>query len=268
MKVFISADIEGTAGVVSWPETELGEKGYAYCADEMTEEVAAACRGAITAGSRDILVKDAHDFARNINPEKLPEDVKIMRGWTRGPASMMAGLDRSYDAAAMVGYHSAGATNGNPLAHTMNTKNELVTLNGQVMSEFMMNAYTAAYFGVPVVFVSGDRMLCESAAKLIPAITCVPVSEGIGDASVSIHPAVARRKIEDRMEKALSEDRSKCLLRLPEKFEISVRFHDHSRAYRGSFFPGAKADGMKGVAFEAKDYFDVLTFFMFVLSDA
>ena len=268
MKVFISADIEGTAGAASWPETKAGDRLYPYFADEMTEETAAACRGAIAAGSREILVKDAHDSARNINPRKLPEEVKIMRGWTGSPASMMAGLDKSFSASAMIGCHSAVATNGSPLAHTMNTKNDLVTLNGRIASEFLINAYTSAYFGVPVVLVSGDKMLCEDAAQLIPAITTVPVSEGVGNASISLHPAVAQRKIEEKMKQALSGDVSRCLPALPEKFEAFIRFHEHARAYRGSFYPGAKMDGMNGVRFAAKDYFDMLTFFLFVLSDS
>lgn len=267
MKVFISGDIEGTAGIVSWPETNMENKFYPHFADEMTEEVKSACEGAIAAGATDILVKDAHDFARNINPEKLPEIVRIMRGWTRGPASMMAGVEGGFDAAACIGYHSSCATNGNPLAHTMNTQNEIVTLNGKTMSEFMMNAYTAAYYKVPVVFVSGDKMLCEAAKELIPAITAVPVSKGIGNASISVHPNVAHREIREGMARALRADVSQCLLKLPEKFEAVIRFHDHSRAYHGSFYPGARADGMKTVVYEADDYFDVLRFFLFVLSD-
>lgn len=265
MKLFISADIEGTAGVVSWPETEMDGKYYSYFANEMTEEVRCACEGAISAGAGEILVKDAHDFARNINPAKLPETVKIMRGWTRGPASMMGGLDETFGAAAMVGYHSACATNGNPLAHTMNTQNEIVTLNGETMSEFMMNAYTAAWYHVPVVFVSGDKYLCESAQKLIPSIVAVPVSEGVGNASISLQPMAAQKAIQAGMREALRGDASRCLLKMPEKFEASIRFHEHYRAYRASFYPGAQSDGMKGVTFEAKNYFDILRFFMFVL---
>lgn len=265
MKVFISADLEGTAGVVSWPETEMSNAFYPYFANEMTEEVRSACEGALSMGADEILVKDAHDYARNINPLKLPETVKIMRGWTRGPESMMAGIDTTFDAAAMVGYHTACATNGNPLAHTMNTNNEVVTLNGQIMSEFMMNAYTAAWYKVPVAFVSGDKMLCESAKQLIPAITAVPVSEGTGDAAVSLHPLAAQRAIQAGMERALQGDVAECLLKLPEKFVAEIRFHEHYRAYHASFYPGAKADGMKTVTFEAADYYDILRFFMFVL---
>ena len=265
MKLFISADIEGTAGIVSWPETEMSDKYYTYFAEEMTEEVCAACEGAASAGAGEILIKDAHDYARNINPAKLPETVKIMRGWTGGPTSMMSGLDSTFGAAAMIGYHSACATNGNPLAHTMNTHNESITLNGKIMSEFMMNAYTAAWYHVPVIFVSGDKMLCESAQELIPAITAVPVSEGVGNASVSLHPRAAQKAIREGLVRALRGDISRCLLKLPERFEVSVRFHEHSRAYHASFYPGAKADGMKTVTFGADDYFDILRFFMFTL---
>jgi len=265
MKLFISADIEGTAGIVSWPETDPESKYHEYFANEMTEEVRCACEGAITAGAHEILVKDAHDAARNINPAKLPEMVKIMRGWTRGPASMMGGLDTGFDAAAMVGYHSACSTNGNPLSHTMNTQNESILLNGKIMSEFMMNAYTAAYYKVPVIFVSGDKMLCENAKELIPKITTVAVSEGLGNASISIHPTVAQKTIKEGIYRALKVDASECLLELPKRFETTVQFHEHFKAYRASFYPGAKADGMKKVVFAADDYFDVLRFFMFIL---
>lgn len=265
MKLFISADIEGTAGIVAWPETDPDSSFHAHFAHEMTLEVKNACEGAIESGADDILVKDAHDTARNIDMNLLPESVRIMRGWTRGPYSMMGGLDNSFDAAVMVGYHSSCATNGNPLSHTMNTRNEIITLNGETMSEFMMNAYTAAYLKVPVPFVSGDKMLCESAQKLIPAITAVPVSEGHGNASISIHPAAAQKAIKAGIKKALSGDISKCLLKIPEKFKVAVRFREHFMAYRASFYPGAKPDGMKGVIFHADDYLDVLKFFMFVL---
>ncbi|MVB12373.1 D-aminopeptidase [Caprobacter fermentans] len=265
MKLYLSADIEGTAGVVKWSETEPEDQYYPYFANEMTQEVRCACEGAMEAGVNEILVKDAHHTATNINPEKLPEIVKIMRGWTRGPQEMMAGVDGGFDAAAMVGYHSASGTNGNPLAHTMNTQNESVTLNGRLASEFMINAYTAAYYKVPVVFVSGDRSLCESAKKLIPSITAVPVSEGIGNASVSLHPAAAQGAIRKGMLQAMQGDLSECLLKLPESFEVSILFHVHDKAYYASYYPGARSDGLKTVTFHASDYFEVLRFLLFVL---
>ena len=96
MKIFISSDIEGTAGIVDWKETELSERVGDYFREQMSREVAAACRGALAGGADDVLVKDAHDYARNIDPTVLPEEVKILRGWTRDPYIMMAGIDKSF----------------------------------------------------------------------------------------------------------------------------------------------------------------------------
>ncbi len=265
MKLFISADLEGTAGVCCWPETDPDNKAYPYFASEMTEEVRSACVGAVDSGVTDILVKDAHDSARNIRPDRLPEAARIMRGWTRGPQCMMDGLDESFGAAAMIGYHTSAATNGNPLAHTMDTKNDHISLNGALMSEFMMNAYTAARRGVPVVLVSGDAMLCETARALVPSITAVAVSEGLGNASISLQPAVAQRKIYEGIKKALSLDVSKCLIALPDRFELVIRFHEHFKAYKASFYPGAEAKGMKEVVYRANDWVDVLKFMLFTL---
>ena len=81
MKLYLSADIEGTAGITLWDETEYGHPRYAYFSDQMTREVRAACEGAANAGFDDILVKDAHDSACNLQPRMLPEDVRLFRGW-------------------------------------------------------------------------------------------------------------------------------------------------------------------------------------------
>ena len=91
MKIYLSADMEGTAGIIDWNETTAGHPQYAYFQQQMTREVAAACEGAIAAGATEILVKDAHDSARNIIPDQLPEQTRLFRGWDSTPAMMMAG---------------------------------------------------------------------------------------------------------------------------------------------------------------------------------
>ncbi len=265
MKLFISSDIEGTAGICTWDETEPGSKLYEYFSAQMTREVRGACRGAQEAGVQEIVVKDAHDTARNIIPEELPEGVRILRGWTGGPASMMAGLDASFGAAAMTGYHSGCAVNGNPLSHTMNLQNEYIKINGELASEFRINAYYAGYLGVPVVFVSGDKALCESARAICPNITAVAVSEGMGGASLSLQPAEAVKRIRAGMAEALRKDVSQCRVVLPASFQVEVRYREHKAALRNSFYPGAKAVDDKTVVFSSGDYMDVLKFFMFCL---
>ena len=265
MKIFISADIEGTTGIVNWEETDLEKNASVYFRQQMTREVKAACDGALEFGADEILVKDAHDSARNIDPSKLPEKAKIFRGWARNPLIMMAGLDKSFDGVIFTGYHSAAGTNGNPLAHTMNTQNEYVRINGEFASEFIINSYTAAYFGVPVLFLSGDKQLCETAEKLNKHIKTVAVSEGIGNGSISINPDVAVAKIKNEIAQIKGDELSKYIIKLPQGFKIEIFFKEHYLAYKGSFYPGVTQTGPKTIEYEANDYMDVLKFLFFVL---
>ena len=182
-KLFISADIEGTAGIVNWDETERSvPHDYDYFANQMTREVAAACEGAHDAGVEEIVVKDAHDSARNLNPAKLPEYARVYRGWARHPYSMMFGLDETFDGVVFTGYHSAAQMPGNPLSHTMNTQNNFVKVNGMLAPELMLNSLVASSLGVPVYCVCGDRGLCEWMNEINPNIATVPINEGTGAA--------------------------------------------------------------------------------------
>jgi D-amino peptidase len=54
----------------------------------MTKEVTATCEGAIEAGAKEIMVKDAHASARNIIATELPEALKLIRGWSEHPYMM------------------------------------------------------------------------------------------------------------------------------------------------------------------------------------
>lgn len=265
MKIFLSADIEGTTGIAAWDETEIGKAKYPAFAQQMTREVAAACRGAGDAGAELVVVKDAHDTGRNLDPAQLPEFVKIFRGWSRDPLVMMAGLDQSYDGAMFTGYHCAAGTNGNPLAHTMNLHILSVEINGEISSEWLINAYTAAYFGVPVRFLSGDAEVCDQAKRLHPAIVTVPTNMGTGYGSLSVHPDVAVRCIYEGAQEAAKAKAKSMLMKLPDEFHVKVSYREHHLARRASFYPGARLCGARSVEFLSADYMEVLRFFMFVL---
>jgi len=269
MKVFLSADIEGTCGITHWAETERSTPmDYKPYQQQMTREVNAACLGALAGGAEEVLVKDAHDSARNIDTTQLPKATRILRGWTGTPLSMMAGIDsEEFGAVLFTGYHAWASCPGNPLSHTMNLGNEWVTLNGVKCSEFLINSYTAGYYGVPVCFLSGDADLCAFAKELIPAITTVPVNQGIGGAVVSLNPNVAVEQIQAAA-KAAVKKAGKCAVPMPKHFESTVRFREHKAALSKSFYPGATfADG-KEVSFVTDDWYEMLRFYHFVLSDA
>ena len=264
MKVFISSDIEGTCGICDWSEAADEVKDPYFCR-QMTREAGAAAKGAIDAGACEVLIKDAHSTARNIDPAGLPEKTKLLRGWTGDIYCMMSGIDSGkFDAAMMTGYHSPARGTGNPLSHTMHRSVESMKINGELCSEFMLNAYTAGYFGVPVCFVSGDKVLCEMAKELIPEIKTAAVLDGIGGATVSLHPDEAVRLIEAQSKAALSEEHyKKCLVTMPPLFEIQVSYQSHIAAYRNSFYPGAIQVGGTKLRYKSTNYIDVLRFVHF-----
>lgn len=264
MKVYISADIEGVTGVTHWDETELYHDAHEAAAAQMTREVVAACRGAIAAGATEIVVKDAHDSARNIIAEQLPEEATLIRGWTNSPESMMAGIDETFDAVIYIGYHSGANYSGNPLSHTMNTQNNYVKINGKDAAEFDMNTYVAAHFGVPAVFLSGDAALCEHAKELVPAIETVGVKSGIGNATFNMNGAKACRLIEEGVQAGLKKI-ADCKIQEPESYEVEISFKECIQAYRGSFYPGVERLDARTVRYTAKDAYEMMRTRMFIL---
>jgi D-amino peptidase len=264
MKIYISADIEGITGITHWNEADKTKPDYADFQKQMTAEVAAACRGALKAGATEIYVKDAHDTGRNINPGELPQEVKIIRAWSGHPFCMVQELDNTFAAAIMIGYHSRAGSSSNPLAHTLTGSLAFIDLNGEYLAEFHINALAAASVGVPVVFVSGDEGLAEDAKKLIPGITTVAVNKGVGASTISIHPQLAVKLIEDGVTAALSKAFINCKPVLPDKFHLKIGFKDQKNAYKISYYPGVKLLEPHLVGYECDNYMDVLRLFMFI----
>jgi len=265
MKIYISADIEGVTGVTHIHDATKSEADYREFQEQMTAEVLAACTGALKAGATEIYIKDAHDTGRSIIARKLPEQVKLIREWSKHPFSMMQELDESFDAVIMIGYHSGAASQTSPLSHTLTDNFSSIKINTKPASEFLINAYTAGLVGVPVVFVSGDKGICKEAQSFQERIWTVSVQEGIGTSTVSIHPQVAIKKIEEGVEAALLKDTSPLKIKLPPVFKVKIEFRHHVSAYKASFYPGVTRLANKTIQFETKDYFEVLRTLMFII---
>lgn len=266
MKLFISADIEGTAGINAWDETEYGTQRYAYFQEQMTREVSAACEAADALGYG-VTVKDAHDSAKNIIPDKLHPSAYLIRGWAKDLNCMMSGIDSDkFDAVAFTGYHSAAMSEGNSLSHTMTTAAHWVKINGRFASEFVINSYIAAMYGIPVVFVSGDEALCQTAKELVDGIVAVPTKRAIGSATVSAHPEKVCKEIKRGMEEALRSDyKESCKVKLPSHFLVEIAYRDLNTAASNSLYPGVHRIDGKTVLFESDNYTEVLRMMHFIL---
>lgn len=265
MKVYISTDIEGVAGISSWDEANSSKAEWGLVREQMTREVAAACDGAIESGATQILIKDAHATGRNLFLDLLPRPARVIRGWSGHPLMMVQELDGTFDALMMVGYHSRAGSGGNPLAHTYSSSQiALIEVNGSPVAEFHLNAWAAAMLGVPVVLVSGDEALCEEVRAFHPPIRTVATMRGVGASAIAVHPDTAVERIRAGARDAMKGDLATCGVPLPDLFELKLRYRDAAKAYRASFYPGVRPIDDVTIGLEADDWFEVLRALQFI----
>lgn len=208
MKVYISVDVEGVAGISDWEQCVPGGEDYALGRALTLGEVNAAIQGARSAGATKILVNDAHSAMRNLAPDAIDGRAAYLSGRFK-PRYMMEGLDASYHACVFLGYHAAMATPG-VLSHTYNPKAVAeVRLGGAggvptPTGEAGLNALVAQHYRVPVVAITGDQYVGPEAEPFCPGIVHVQVKESVSRyAARHLHPEAARERIRDGVHRAL-----------------------------------------------------------------
>jgi D-amino peptidase len=208
MKVYISVDMEGVAGVVT-PD-QLGPTGFEYerARKFMTSEALAAVQGAREAGAGEFVVSDSHGNGENLLIDEFPTDVRIVRAWPRH-GGMMAGLDSSFAAAIFVGYH-ASTTNPNGVrAHTFSSAHYArVGLNGNSVTEGEFNAAYAGAKGVPVIFASGDDVAVAELKSRLGNIETVETKKALSFHSAeSVTPQASFDRIYHGVQRAVTRIR-------------------------------------------------------------
>jgi len=204
VKIFLSSDMEGTAGVVDWAQCRPGQPEYEHYRGLLQAEVNAAIEGARAAGARQFLVNDSHSTMANLRPAELAGNARYLSGRHK-PLYMMQGLDSSFDAVFFVSYH--GSMSGFPatLSHTYNPAAiSEVRLNGVVAGESGINALVALGHGVPVMLVTGDETTARELRPFCPGAQEAVVKSSVSRFSAdSLHPHDAREVIRDAARRAV-----------------------------------------------------------------
>ncbi|MBP7707990.1 MAG: M55 family metallopeptidase [Candidatus Aminicenantes bacterium] len=260
LKVFISVDMEGVAGLIHWDETSEGGADYGLFRRLMTEEANAAVAGALDAGASEIVVRDAHGSARNILPDLLRPEARLIREWN-SPLSMMEGIDKTFDAVVFVGNHARAGTPNAVLKHTMSLSLFDVILNGVRLPEAAWNAAIAGYFDVPVVFLSGDSAVCKQIQEIIGPIETAAVKDAMGPAASMLHPSKAQDMIRKGVTAALRNLKAYKPYKPSAPYKLEIVFTDENLARRASYVPGADRTGERSVAFTAADFMDIVKVF-------
>jgi D-amino peptidase len=224
MKIFISSDIEGTAGIVDWQQVRASGTDYELGRRLLTDEVNAAIDGAGEAGATAILVNDSHSTMQNIRPNALHGNASYLSGRHK-PLYMMEGLDGTFDAVFMVAYHGAIGAERAILSHTYNPLAVWdVRLNGVAVGESALNALVALHHRVPVVLITGDDATAEEAQPFLPGVEAVVVKRSITRfAAESLHPDRARQLIRDGAARAVARatEVSPPAIGLPATLEVT-----------------------------------------------
>jgi D-amino peptidase len=252
MKVFLSTDMEGTAGVVDWEQC-VGDGPEAAAGRRLLlAEVNAAIEGAVAGGATEVVVNDSHSTMRNLPAGELAGGASYISG-SHKPLYMMQGLDGSFGAILFISYHgSVGAPAG--LSHTYNPRAVVeARLDGVVTGEAGINALVAAHYGVPVVLVTGDRCACEETAALIPGVHCAIVKEHVSRlAAHSLHPDHACALIRETAQQAVACASSAGPPPLASAvLEISVRTTDIAEA--ATWVRGVERAGPRELRFTGDD---------------
>ncbi|MGY6160352.1 M55 family metallopeptidase [Paraburkholderia strydomiana] len=196
MKVLISADIEGIAGVFHPEQTRAGNGEYEAARRWMTLEANAAIEGAFAGGATQVWINDSHGGFRNLLPDLLDPRAQVVLGKPR-TLGMMAGLEYGAALVFMIGYHAMSQTRG-ILAHTINSfAFARVSLNGEEVGEAGLYGALAEEYGAQVALLSGDDVFADETAPRFPGARFVVTKSATGHASgVTQSPASARAAIE------------------------------------------------------------------------
>lgn len=260
MRVYISVDMEGIAGVVHEDQTDpidprhAGE--YNRCRRLMTSEANAAIEGALQAGATRIWVNDSHWQMRNLLAEELHPSAELLSG---GPKlrSMVEGIDQGFDAALFVGYHAMAGTAHAVIDHTYTGLVHEARLNGRAVGELGLNAALAGSYGVPVALVSGDQALAAEARALLgESVEAVIVKHAVSRfAARSVSPDESCRRIREGAAAALRRPHAPLILEPP--IRLQVEFALAQMADMAELVPGSVRTGGRAVEYVHDDYGEV-----------
>jgi len=266
LKIYISSDMEGTAGVVDWDHVRPGTQDYGYYVELLTNEINASIEGAIDAGADEFVVNDSHGRMANLRPGALAGKASYISGRFK-PRYMMEGLDGSFDAVFFVSYHGSMSSANSVLSHTYFPQAfAQVTLNGHVAGESGINALVAKAYDVPVVLIMGDATTAEEIRQFCPGIRSAVVKRSITRfAAQSLHPDEANRRIHEEACRSIED---LPLARPPDidlPASLGIRFHNTDHALLACRVNGVRRTSDLTAEIEETNALELFTTFITVV---
>lgn len=192
----------------------------------MTHDVNAAIRGARAAGATQVVVKDSHGSMKNLLIDQLEEGTELVSGTGSGTDGMMQGIDSSFDAAILVGYHGMAGTQAGIMEHTYTGGCHRLMVNGRPAGEIALSVGTAGRYGVPIVAVTSDEAGCAEAADLITGVCTYTTKFGFGRyMGRLLHPSETGKGIEETARRAVASSQSIAPLVIEAPVRITIEYN-------------------------------------------
>jgi D-amino peptidase len=258
LRVFISVDMEGVAGIATFDQVVRGGTGYPRAQELMTAEANAAIRGAFAGGADEVLVNDSHGTMDNLIHDRLDRRARVLFGAPRA-SCMVQGITRDDALAVFVGYHAGAGAEG-VLSHTFSSNFTELRVNGKPMTEGEVNGLYAASLGVPVGVLTGDDRICEVAQKAFPGVTTVETKTALGwSATDSLQPEECGERIEAAVASAVRGAGDLAVAEVPEQIELEVDFASILGADYAACVPRARRLSPRTLRVEVADPDELLS---------
>lgn len=268
MRIYISADIEGIAGVTTRENLSPGKFEYEPARDWMTAAVLAACETARELGAEEVVVSDSHGTGQNIRFEQMPDYVRLVRSWPR-PLGMMQGVEAGeYAGALLIGYHAGASNIGGTLSHTMSGELfQEIRLNGITVSEAGISAAIAGQFGVPVLLIAGDDVAVAETRQLLGDVAAAILKTSLGFLSAShLSPAAADLALRQGVRDAIGRAGAIRPFVIEGPVEVQIRLRTRFVAEWLSYLSAVERIDAFTVRYVAADMLEASKFFQFLTS--
>lgn len=257
MKFFISFDLEGMPGVVSWADYEVNFAQFQKTIDHCLKAI---ITGMAEAGELEkVVICDAHAWGHNIPFTELPPKALLFRGVPKN-LGMVEGIEEGFDGLFFLGYHAKAGELFSTLDHTYSSQTFYsIKVNGQEISESLLNAGIAGHFGIPLLLVAGDdKLIKEIKRDINPKIFSVITKYSFSRyGALTRSPEEVARELKAKTKLAIAQREKIKPFKFSSPCHLVMTFLNTAGADLASLIPKTKRLSGRVVSYKAKDIVEV-----------
>lgn len=194
MKIYISCDIEGLAGIATFDMEKDDTENFRELYHRHVKWVIDGIQqSSVNDQVEEITISDSHSKGVNLNYLRLSEmdeRISLVNGFPRMDY-MMSSLDDSYDVVIFLGYHAGIGKKYGSMDHGYSASVAYdLHINDQYVNESTINAAYAGELGVPVGLVIGESGLQEQLKDegMLPDVAYVSTKQSLARYASKSYP--------------------------------------------------------------------------------